>query len=190
MKKSISVKEMYTMLGISKVTGYNLIKQGLFETIYIANQTRVLVDSFEEWYAHQMHYTKVDGCPPGQTLKKDYYTEREVQNMLGIAESTAYTLIRKGAFKTVEAERRKVLIDKNSFEEWYASQFHYKKVDGEAPGSVYPPSYSVEEIRKLLGYKRRDGVYYLLSTTGIKHFMVDHSVRIDQESFDNWYQNK
>ena len=65
-KKSISVPELQRMLGLKKGAAYWLIKQGHFEIIVVGNKMRVMLDSFEEWYASQFHYRKVDGPAPGQ----------------------------------------------------------------------------------------------------------------------------
>ena len=59
-KKSMSVMEMGRMLGLKKTNSYWLIKKGWFETVMVAGKTRVMVDSFEEWYQSQTHYRKVN----------------------------------------------------------------------------------------------------------------------------------
>ena len=63
-KKSISVPEMGRMLGLGKVESYWLVKKNYFTTIQVAGRMRVMLDSFEDWYAGQFHYKKVDGTPP------------------------------------------------------------------------------------------------------------------------------
>lgn len=60
-KTSVSVPEMNRMLGLSKVQGYWLVDKGRFKTVVAAGQMRVMLDSFEDWYAGQFHYKKVDG---------------------------------------------------------------------------------------------------------------------------------
>ena len=60
-KKSISVPEMGRMLGLGKVESYWLVKKNYFITIQVAGRMRVMLDSFEDWYAGQFHYKKVDG---------------------------------------------------------------------------------------------------------------------------------
>ena len=58
-KKSISVPEMGRMLGLGKVESYWLVKKNYFTTIQVAGRMRVMLDSFEDWYAGQFHYKKV-----------------------------------------------------------------------------------------------------------------------------------
>ncbi len=54
------------MLGLGKTESYWLIKKNYFKTILVGNTMRVMIDSFEEWYANQFKYQKVDGTPPAR----------------------------------------------------------------------------------------------------------------------------
>ena len=58
-KKTMKVRDMGRMLGLGKTESYWLVKKGYFETIVVANQMRVVIDSFEKWYVSQTHYKKV-----------------------------------------------------------------------------------------------------------------------------------
>ena len=71
-RTSMSVPEMGRMLGLGKTESYWLIKKNYFKTILVGNTMRVMIDSFEEWYANQFKYQKVDGTPPGEELKENY----------------------------------------------------------------------------------------------------------------------
>ncbi len=67
-KTSMSVMEMGKLLGLSKTEAYWLIKKNYFVTIIAGKRMRVMIDSFEEWYAGQTHYKKVHnkgGCDDG-----------------------------------------------------------------------------------------------------------------------------
>ena len=96
-KKSMSVPEMRRLLGLGKTDSYWLIKKGYFKTIMLFGKMRVMVDSFEEWYANQFHYKKVDGSPPGQNWRHTM-SIRETADILGIAPTTVYSLIDKELF--------------------------------------------------------------------------------------------
>ena len=50
-RTSMSVPEMGRMLGLGKTESYWLIKKNYFKTILVGNTMRVMIDSFEEWYA-------------------------------------------------------------------------------------------------------------------------------------------
>ena len=58
-KKTMKVRDMGCMLGLGKTESYWLVKKGYFETIVVANKMRVVIESFEKWYASQTHYKKV-----------------------------------------------------------------------------------------------------------------------------------
>ena len=55
-RTSMSVLEMGRMLGLGKTESYWLIKKNYFKTILVGNTMRVMIDSFEEWYANQFKY--------------------------------------------------------------------------------------------------------------------------------------
>lgn len=58
-KTSMSIMELGRLLGLSKTEAYWLVKKRFFTTITVGKHMRVLIDSFESWYAGQSHYTKV-----------------------------------------------------------------------------------------------------------------------------------
>ena len=101
-RTSMSVLEMGRMLGLGKTESYWLIKKNYFKTILVGNTMRVMIDSFEEWYANQFKYQKVDGTPPGEELKKTTYSMEELGQRLGLKEATAYELVAKGHFDVVD----------------------------------------------------------------------------------------
>lgn len=126
-KKSMSVPEMRRMLGLGKTESYWLVKKNYFETITVAGKMRVMVESFEKWYAKQLHYKKVDGSPPGEYWTAITMSVRETADLIGITESSLYDLLKKNPFRTTQVGMYK-RIYKDSFEDWYNSQTHYKKV--------------------------------------------------------------
>lgn len=126
-KKSMSVPEMRRILGLGKTESYWLVKKNYFKTIVIAGKMRIKVDSFEEWYANQLHYKKVDGTPQGGYWTAITMSVDETADLLGIKPATLYDLLKKQPFKT-EKVGMYLRIYKDSFEEWYSSQTHYKKV--------------------------------------------------------------
>jgi excisionase family DNA binding protein len=127
-KKSMSVSEMRRLLGLCKTESYWLVKKNYFETIVVAGKMRVMVESFEEWYANQLHYKKVDGTPPGQNWTGITLSVQEAAAMLGISESSIYELLKKQIICTVRVGQA-TRVYKDSFEEWYQSQSHYKKAN-------------------------------------------------------------
>ena len=126
-KKSMSVREMRRLLGLGKTESYWLVKKNYFDTVIIGGKMRVMVESFENWYANQLHYKKIIGEAPGKNGKSITMSIQETARLLGIAEGTLYDLMKKKPFKTVKVGMyTRIYI--NSFEDWYNSQSHYKKV--------------------------------------------------------------
>lgn len=80
-------------------------------------------------------------------------------------------------------------VDVDSFEDWYAGQFHYEKVNGERPGKKYGKTLSPLTIAKVLGIPRSTAND--LMNDGIVDFIwVDGKRRIKRESFDKWYASQ
>lgn len=70
-----------------------------------------------------------------------------------------------------------------SFEEWYASQFHYKKIDGPASGQKYSDTLSASEVGAVLGMGG-GRLYKFLKTEPFHIIWVDGHPRIDKEILD------
>ena len=63
----------------------------------------------------------------------------EMQRLLGMKKVEAYWLVKQGRFKVIlVGGKMRIMLD--SFEEWYGSQFRYKKVNGPEPGQLLPAS--------------------------------------------------
>ena len=126
-KTSMAVPEMGKMLGLGKVESYWLVKKNYFKTIQVAGRMRVMLDSFEDWYAGQFHYKKVDGTPPGEKWRHTTMSVPEMADLLGLKSGTAYDLVKRGYFETTLIDRR-IRIITSSFEAWYQKQTHYVKI--------------------------------------------------------------
>ena len=84
------------------------------------------MDSFEEWYANQFHYKKIDGTPPGQNWAHTL-SVHDVAVLLGVSDSAVYDILRTKPLPTITVSGKR-RIEKESFEKWYSAQSHYKKV--------------------------------------------------------------
>ena len=131
-KTSMSVIEMGKSLGLGKTESYWLVHKEQFETRFVAGKMRVRVESFERWYANQLHYKKISGELPGKELLKRTMTVPTMAKLLGIKEANAYELIHRLHFRSVKTEysSQRLLIDKATFNEWLKKQTHYKIVEG------------------------------------------------------------
>ena len=59
---------------------------------------------------------------------KTSFSVPEMREMLGLGKTEAYWLVKKKYFKTIIVAGR-IRVIRDSFEEWYAGQNHYKKKD-------------------------------------------------------------
>ena len=124
-KTTMSVSEMRQMLGLKKTDSYWLVHRQLFETFLVAGKMRVVLESFEHWYANQVKYKKVAGPPPGAELKAYSYSIPEIATLLGVSDSAVYGIIKRDKLETFEvASWRRVR--KDVFEAWYKSQRKYR----------------------------------------------------------------
>mgnify|MGYP000019953097 FL=1 len=128
-KKTMSVREMGALLGLGKVESYWLVHKNYFKTVLVAGKMRVVVDSFEKWYAGQFHYKKVDGPKPGRKYAHTM-SVYEASVVIGVSSGVMYDLIKKNPIKT-EIINNRIQIHIDSFEEWYAMQDKYHKVTSE-----------------------------------------------------------
>ena len=182
-RTSMSVLEMGRMLGLGKTESYWLIKKNYFKTILVGNTMRVMIDSFEEWYANQFKYQKVDGTPPGEELKKTTYSMEELGQRLGLKEATAYELVAKGLFDVVDVlgKRR---VTKESFERWYASQTDYRTVeDQELDADIMASTYGLPEMARMLGVHRQT-IYYIVANGDFELIKVGRYKRATKDSFE------
>lgn len=92
---TMSVPTMRQMLGLKKTASYWLIKKQWFDVLIIHGEMRVVISSFETWYANQTHYRKVNGPPPGEELRKKSYSVKDISNLLGIGIDAVYDLIHR-----------------------------------------------------------------------------------------------
>ena len=123
-KTTMSVAEMRKMLGLGKTDSYWLVHQGFFETILVNNKMRVVINSFEDWYARQFKHRKITGEEPGIKLREETLSAREIADMLGISKQQANVLVRKAQLPFIKVHSQ-FQVSKDAFEKWYASQSHY-----------------------------------------------------------------
>ena len=123
---TMTVRAMGALLGLKKTESYYLVNKKVFDTVMVAGQKRVVKASFEEWYARQDWYRKVDGEPPGAKLHSNMYSVADLQKMLNLSQDSVLELIHREKFLTMTFEG-KFWIPKVIFDDWYASQFRYRK---------------------------------------------------------------
>lgn len=188
-KTSISVPEMQRMLGLGKTDAYWLVKKNYFKTIVAGGRMRVMIASFEEWYANQFSYNKVEGPPPGANLRKTTMSVSEIAQLLGIAEGTAEELLGRIQLQQIVVYGKRRII-KSSFEEWYQSQSFYRTVeDQEADRQLYGDTITMPEIARLIGV-HRNTVYGLVRAGHFETVKTARTTLVKRDSFERWYQGQ
>ena len=124
-RQYMSVKQMGDLLGLGRTERYWLVHQNRFETETIRGKMWVNVSSFENWYANQVKYRKINGEEPGQKLSEWSYSIRDIAGMLNVSESRVYKLAKNGTFETIHIDDR-IRITQASFDTWYSSQDHFR----------------------------------------------------------------
>lgn len=189
-RTTMSVPEMRRMLGLGKTDSYWLVHRQCFETIIVAGKMRVVIDSFEHWYANQIKYKKVDGSPPGTELRAYSYSVQELAELLGVSDDTVYTLIKRDHIETFEVDTW-MRIRKDVFEAWYKTQTKYRtQADRERDAELEAASMTMPEMARLLLITRKE-VYNILLTGRDKDqfefvYIADRR-RVTKDSFERWY---
>lgn len=198
----MSVPDVMRILGLGKTATYRLINQCRFKTYLVLGKMRVDVDSFEDWYAGQFHYEKVNGERPGKKYGKTL-SPLTIAKVLGIPRSTANDLMNDGIvdFIWVDGKRR---IKRESFDNGMLHKANTLRLGKsrrwrdmsiedrvrELNGGTYTKkSYSVEEVQAILGITRQT-VYKLIKQGHFQAVMLETGYRIIKTSFDKWLDNE
>ena len=186
-KVTMSVPEMRAMLGLKKTESYWLVHKEYFKTIEVSGHMRILIDSFEEWYANQVKYFKVDGTPPGEEVKKRSYSPRDIADMLEISEDTVYDIIRRENIPTIEVDYWK-RVERDVFQNWYLNQDHYRtKEDRMLDKELEETTMTMPQMAWFLDVPRRT-IYDLLKTDiDLETVMIAGKRHVTVDSFWRWY---
>lgn len=189
-RTTMSVPEMRRMLGLGKTDSYWLVHKQCFETIMVAGKMRIVIESFEHWYANQVKHRKVDGQPPGEELKAYSYSPKELAEELNISESVVYDLIKRYEIRTFKVDTW-MRIRKDDFEAWYRSQTRYRtKADRKRDAALEEASMTMPEMARLLLISRDEAYKILFSGKNRDQFefvFVGDRRRVTKESFERWY---
>lgn len=183
----MSVAEMRRLLGLGKTDSYWLVHQGYFETILVNGKMRIVIDSFEAWYAMQTRHHKVTGEEPGTRLREETLSAGEIAGLLGIGKQQANILIRQENLPFVKVHSQ-FQVPKTAFEQWYASQTHYvkRKEKETLLGDSYMPA---PEMARRLGVNR-NAVYAILNSRQgramLETVRLGDRLYVEKDSFTRW----
>lgn len=189
----ISVREMGRRLGLKKVDSYWLVHKGFFKIVKVAGVMRVDLKSFEYWYAGQVKYRKVNGEPPGKRLRRQSYSAKDIGEMLGVHEGTAYEIMKKAGVQPVLVDYWK-RFPKKDFDKWYRCQSRYRtQEDKKRDEELENDSLSMPDMARLLDIARQE-VYYILQHDPradiLEIIVIADRKRITKKSFDEWYMGQ
>ena len=192
-KTTMSVPEMQRLLGLGKTDAYWLVKKQHFETAIINRKIRIVIDSFEAWYARQVKHSKVHEPPPGKVLRAESYSPQELAEELGIGVSTIYDIIQRYNIKTFKVDSW-LRISKRDFSDWYKTQTRYRTQADRARDAVLEAdTLTMPEVARLLQISRKD-VYTILLYGKDRHqfefVTIGDRRRVTKASFDRWYANQ
>lgn len=176
----ISSKQIGKLLGLNEDETKRIMNCGLFKLYRVGNEYRASEKSVKESQKIIHAITSY--------REKTTMSVPDLRRILGLGKTATYRLVNQCYFKTyiVFGVMR---VDVKSFEEWYAGQFHYKKVNGERPGKKYGNTIGPSTVAKVLGIPR--GTANDLMNNGlVEYIKVDGYRRIIRESFDTWYENQ
>ena len=192
-KTTMSVREMGNLLGLKKVDSYWLVHKGFFETILVGGKMRVVIESFENWYTRQAKYHKVTGEPPGELLKQESYSARDIAGILGVSESYVYEIMKAAGVKPVMVDFRQ-RFRREDFERWYSSQTRFRNdEDRRRDEEIEESSMSMPDMARLLDVPRSVVYGILQSDLGkemLEVIIIAGRKRITRESFDRWYASQ
>lgn len=189
-KTTMSVPEMREMLGLKKTESYWLVHKKYFDTVMVNGKMRVVIKSFENWYANQVRYKKVDGPEPGAKLRERSFSIAELAALLGIDTDSVYELLQRAPIKThiVNYQKR---VDRKSFENWYKKQEHYRtKEDREQDREAEEASMSLPEMGAMIGLDRNQTYALVKDTPELQVIRIGGRRRVVKTSFEEWYANQ
>ena len=147
---TMSVRETGALLGLKKTESYYLLRKNYFEAIVINKQIRMVIKSFEEWYANQDRYRKVDGTEPGTVLRTKSLSRTDIGVMLDLDPDSVSDLIKKVKLPTFW-HNGKLRVPCDTYDRWYASQTQYLNAeDREKNKAAYVTPGTIRKIHNVL----------------------------------------
>jgi excisionase family DNA binding protein len=165
------------------------VKKNYFKTVVVGQKIRVMIDSFEDWYAKQFSYQKVDGTPPGEQLKNSLLSRAEIADLLEISVATVYEIEKKAKFDYVNIYGKQRIL-KESFDNWYRGKNWYKtQEDKKEEEILLSGTLSMPELARKTGIPR-ERVYALVNKGLFESVMVGKQKRITITSYETWLKTK
>ena len=182
---SFTIPAIQEMLHISKVTAYEISKIPELDRQMVAGSYRIKKDIFWQWYDGQTKYKVYEiSFDPD-----DYFTSKDVREMLGISERSFYRLLDCNGLRA-DVSTRKIYIRKDVFTEWYLSQIRFVSDDPRLPKKEISESYSISDIKRILRVESRSTIYNIYKRKHLDLIRLDGQTRVVKESFDRWFESQ
>ncbi len=178
--ETYSASEIQQILSLTEEETRKLLNSGLFKVHRVGQEYRAFKKSVEE---NENIIRAITSYKDKKSI-----TVRDMSRILGLGKTASYRLIGQNLFKKFLVFGQ-IRIDVDSFEEWYANQFHYKKVSGERPGKNYGKVVTPLSVSKVLGIPRGTA-NDLMNNNLVDFIWVDGNRYILRESFDKWYESQ
>ena len=162
-KTTMSVREMRQLLGLGKTDSYWLLHKNLFEVILINDKRRIVISSFEKWYANQ------------------------------VKPETIYTLIRQGKLKTETADFCMRIPKEDFERWYRSQSRYRTAADRERDREIEAQTISIPEMAKLLGIPRKNVYGILDCKKYRDCFVIERMAdrpRITKKSFKAWLKSQ
>ena len=186
-KTTISVPEMTRLLGLKKTEGYWLVHKNCFQTVSIAGQMRIVLSSFEDWYANQTHYKKIDGSAPGSEVESISYSIKDLSELLNISDDSVYELLERESIPVIMVSNQK-RVKKRIFHKWLSQQSHYRTPQQRAADSkAKKASMSLPEMGRMICLNRNQAYHLVKITQELEVIVIGDQKRVTIDSFNSWY---
>ena len=185
-RKYMSVEEMGKLLGLKKTGRYWLLKKNYFRVVKMAGKMWIDIESFEKWYASQIHYHKISGEEPGTEIRREIYTLHEIMEILGISQWTVYEILAKNDLDIITVNQKQC-VRKESFWNWYNNQSHYRTTaERKQEEREIGKTLAIPEAAALLGLERKEFEKVMRHWhfgSFLKYVYISGRKRITKESF-------
>ena len=121
-----TTRDIAEMFGWKPNSAISFLKRNGLVADVSESRNYVRKDVFIDWYVHQFRYTSHDPRLPHKE-NTPVYDIYEVRDMLGIqSTSTIYRIYRREKLTVFRVERR-VLVERESFDNWFLNQTEYPR---------------------------------------------------------------
>ena len=183
-KGSYTISQIRSLLGVNKTTSYEISKIPELNRKIVAGSYRVLRSDFWAWYNSQNRYhAREEEYNPDE-----YFRAKDVAKMFGWRDDSASNMIKRLGLRS-DVSTTVVLVRKDAFIDWYTHQFHYTSDDPRLPPKEVTPTYTLNDIKRILSINSNSTVYRLYKKGLFDVIRFGSETLVVKDSFDQWYES-